>query len=148
MRTRLGAGDLTIWFGEQALTARSGDSVAVALLAAGIMTTRYTPISGAPRGPYCMMGAWFECLAEVDGRPNTQTCMTPVRDGMIVKRQDGARTIGRPGQECGVLGGWIGNGRGWASDYGRLRSQPRRCRCSLQGAEAVGEKAADRGVCL
>ena len=40
-----------------------------------------------------MMGACFECLAVVDGRPNVQTCMTPVRDGMRVRRQDGARTL-------------------------------------------------------
>src|SRR6202000_966738 len=88
MLTRPGGGELTIWFDEQAVPARNGDSVAVALLAAGITTTRYTPVSGAPRGPYCMMGACFECLAEVDGRPNVQTCMTLVRDGMRIRRQE------------------------------------------------------------
>ena len=94
MLVRAGAADLTIWFDGTAVPARAGDSVAVALLAAGITTTRTTPVSGAPRGPFCMMGACFECLAVVDGRPNVQTCMTPVRDGMQVRRQDGARTIG------------------------------------------------------
>ncbi|MDR3530433.1 MAG: (2Fe-2S)-binding protein [Rhodopila sp.] len=93
MLTRPADGDLTIWFGEQAVSARAGDSVAVALLAAGITTTRTTPVSGTARGPYCMMGACFDCLAEVDGRANVQTCMTPVRDGMRVERQNGARTI-------------------------------------------------------
>jgi predicted molibdopterin-dependent oxidoreductase YjgC len=94
MLTRSPVRDLTIWFDDRAISARNGDSVAVALLAAGVTTTRSTPISGAPRGPYCMMGACFECLAEVDGRPNVQTCMTSVRDGMRIHRQDGARTIG------------------------------------------------------
>ncbi len=93
MLTRLGTGDLTIWFDDRPIPARTGDSIAVALLAAGITATRTTSVSGAPRGPYCMMGACFECLAEVDGRPNVQTCMTPVRDGMQVRRQDGARTL-------------------------------------------------------
>jgi predicted molibdopterin-dependent oxidoreductase YjgC len=93
MLTRLGASDLTISFDDRPIPARTGDSVAVALLAAGITATRTTPVSGAPRGPYCMMGACFECLAEVDGRANVQTCMTPVRDGMQVRRQDGARTL-------------------------------------------------------
>jgi D-hydroxyproline dehydrogenase subunit gamma len=93
MLTRPPGGDLTIYFDATAIPARAGDSVAVALLAAGITTTRTTPVSGAPRGPFCLMGACFECLAEVDGRPNTQTCMTQVADGMRVRRQDGARTL-------------------------------------------------------
>jgi hypothetical protein len=94
MLVRAGTADLSIWFEGTAVPARTGDSVAVALLAAGIASTRTTSVSGAPRGPYCMMGACFECLAVVDGRPNVQTCMTPVRDGMQVRRQDGARPIG------------------------------------------------------
>jgi hypothetical protein len=93
MLVRSGAADLTIWFDGAAIPARTGDSIAVALLAAGITTTRTTPVSGTPRGPYCMMGACFECLAVVDGRPNVQTCMTAVRDGMRIERQDGARTL-------------------------------------------------------
>lgn len=94
MLVRAAAGDLTIWFDGREVPARPGDSVAVALLAAGITTTRTTAVSGAPRGPFCMMGACFDCLAEVDGRASVQTCMTPVRDGMRVRRQDGARTVG------------------------------------------------------
>jgi hypothetical protein len=94
MLVRTGSTDLTIWFQETAIPARAGDSIAVALLAAGITTTRTTPVSAAPRGPYCMMGACFECLAVVDGRANVQTCMTPVREGTRVERQDGSRTIG------------------------------------------------------
>ncbi len=93
MLTRSGGANLTIWFDGVAIPARTGDSVAVALLAAGVTTTRTTPVSGAPRGPFCMMGACFDCLAEVDGRANVQTCMTAVRDGMRIQRQDGARTI-------------------------------------------------------
>ena len=93
MLIRPAGGDLTIWFDERPIEARTGDSVAVALLAAGITTTRTTPVSGAPRGPYCMIGACFECLAEVNGRPNVQTCMKRVRDGMRIRRQDGARLI-------------------------------------------------------
>jgi len=93
MLVRTGAGDLTIWFDGRAVPARTGDSVAAALLAAGVTTTRTTPVSGAPRGPFCMMGACFDCVAEVDGRGNVQTCMIPVHDGMRVRRQDGARTI-------------------------------------------------------
>ena len=94
MLTRLPGGDLTIWFEEVAVAAREGDSVAVALVAAGFVATRTATLSGSPRGPFCLMGACFECLAVVDGQANVQTCMMPVRDGMRVLRQDGARTIG------------------------------------------------------
>jgi D-hydroxyproline dehydrogenase subunit gamma len=96
MLTRPGGGDLTIWFNERPIHARTGDSIAVALLSAGVTTTRTTPVSGAPRGPFCMMGACFECLAAVDGRAHVQTCMTPVRDGMRIRQQEGARTLGPP----------------------------------------------------
>ena len=73
--------------------ARPGESVATALLAAGITVTRDTAVSGAPRGPYCMMGACFDCLAIVDGVGGVQTCLVPVRDGMVVQRQHGARPL-------------------------------------------------------
>lgn len=76
--------------------ARRGDSVAAALLAAGHCGTRHTPVSGAARGPYCMMGVCFECLVKIDGRPNRQACMTTVMEGMRVETQDGAAM---PGQE-------------------------------------------------
>jgi hypothetical protein len=94
MLSRAPGGDLTIWFDDCPIRVRAGDTIAVALLAAGISSTRTTPVSGAPRGPYCMMGACFECLAVVDGRPNVQTCMMPVRHGMRIERQDGARALG------------------------------------------------------
>lgn len=93
MLTRDGAGNLTIYFEGRALTARNGDSVAAALLANNIVVTRTTTLSAAARGPYCMMGACFECLAHVDGRTGVQTCMTTVRDGMRIERQDGARAL-------------------------------------------------------
>jgi predicted molibdopterin-dependent oxidoreductase YjgC len=93
MLTRPDDGKLTFTYDGRAVRARAGDSIAAALLAAGIQVTRTTPVSGASRGPYCMMGACFECLAVVDGRPSVQTCMTEVRDGMRVERQDGARGL-------------------------------------------------------
>lgn len=70
------------------IEAREGDSVAAALIAAGVTPLRSTPLSGAPRSPYCMMGVCFECLVEVDGRKSCQACMIPVAPGMEVRRQD------------------------------------------------------------
>ena len=63
------------------------------LLAAGETSLRDTPISGAPRAPYCMMGVCFDCLMEIDGVGNRQACLTPVAAGMQVRRQHGARGV-------------------------------------------------------
>ena len=64
------------------VTARAGDTVAAALLAAGFDHCRTTPISGAPRAPYCMMGVCFDCLVTIDGIGNRQGCLVQVREGM------------------------------------------------------------------
>ena len=60
-------------------------NLAAALLAAGVTVFRATSKSGAPRGPFCMMGACFDCLVEIDG-VTTQACMTEVKDGMQIVR--------------------------------------------------------------
>ena len=52
------------------------------LLAAGIDHCRTTPVSGAPRAPYCMMGVCFDCLVTIDGVGSRQGCLVPVREGM------------------------------------------------------------------
>jgi D-hydroxyproline dehydrogenase subunit gamma len=75
--------------------AKSGDTVAAALLAAGLISTRTTPVSGAPRGPYCMMGVCFECLVTIDDVGNRQACLIAVREGMQVATQQGSREAGR-----------------------------------------------------
>lgn len=61
------------------------DSVAAAVLAAGVISTRRAPISGGARAPYCMMGVCFECLMTINGQPNRQACMVRVADGMTVE---------------------------------------------------------------
>ena len=73
------------------IEARSGDSVAAALLSAGVTDLRATPVSGALRAPFCMMGVCFDCLVEIDGVGNRQACLTLVAEGMQVRRQRGAR---------------------------------------------------------
>lgn len=84
---------VTITIEERQITVPATDSVAAAMLAAGIIANRTTPVSGAPRGPYCLMGTCFECLVEIDGVPNQQACQTQVRDGMTVSVQRGIRDI-------------------------------------------------------
>tara|TARA_R100000306_G_scaffold47799_1_gene45403 strand:+ start:164 stop:481 length:318 start_codon:yes stop_codon:yes gene_type:complete len=75
-----------------AITVPAGITLAAALLAHSGGWTRQTA-QGAPRTAFCMMGICFDCLVDVDGTPNTQACMTPVREGMVVRRQLGLRTL-------------------------------------------------------
>lgn len=73
-------------------------NVATALLGIGATTVRRSVVGNQPRAPYCLMGICFECLATIDGVQNRQACMVPVRDGMTVSFQHGARTMEEGGQ--------------------------------------------------
>ncbi|SLN12907.1 hypothetical protein PEL8287_00466 [Roseovarius litorisediminis] len=73
----------TVRFGDRVLQLPEGANLAAALLAAGITTFRQTPVSGAPRAPFCMMGACFDCLVEIDGITR-QACMLEVTDGLVL----------------------------------------------------------------
>jgi hypothetical protein len=68
-------------------------SAAAAVLLAGFRSVRETPIEGNERAPYCMMGVCFDCLAEIDGVPNRQSCMVEARPGMQIRRQIRARKV-------------------------------------------------------
>jgi D-hydroxyproline dehydrogenase subunit gamma len=87
------AADVPVLIDGQPFIARAGDTVAAALFAAGRLSCRTTPVSGAARGPYCMMGVCFDCLVVVDGQPNQQGCLIPVAEGMRIDTQVGARAV-------------------------------------------------------
>mgnify|MGYP000545461097 CR=1 FL=1 len=76
---------VAVRFAGQDLMLPDGANLAAALLAAGVQVFRHTPVSGAPRAPFCMMGACFDCLVEIDG-VTRQACMEEVRDGLVICR--------------------------------------------------------------
>lgn len=78
---------ITFYLDGEALKAQAGDSVAAAILAQSSQAFRTSPVDGAPRSPYCMIGVCFECLVEIDGVHNRQACLVAVREGMNVFRQ-------------------------------------------------------------
>jgi predicted molibdopterin-dependent oxidoreductase YjgC len=84
---------VTVYIDGVPATAEAGETLAAVLLRQSEIWARTTPVSGARRAPYCMMGVCFECLAEVDGVASVQTCLTPVRAGMRVERQRGKRSL-------------------------------------------------------
>ena len=79
--------DVKFWFEGKSIQAHEGESVAAALLAYGVVYLRTNLVSGEVRAPYCWMGVCFECLLEIDGQPNQQSCLIPVKEGMRVRRQ-------------------------------------------------------------
>jgi predicted molibdopterin-dependent oxidoreductase YjgC len=85
---------LSFSFDGRLLRAAPGDSVAAALLQAGVDRFRTSVVGGEPRGPHCMMGVCFDCLVTIDGVPNRQSCQVQAAEGMVVESQHGPRAIG------------------------------------------------------
>jgi predicted molibdopterin-dependent oxidoreductase YjgC len=81
--------DCTIYCDGKPISARSGEPIAAALLAAGVRIFRETPKKHNPRGIYCGIGRCTDCVMIVDGEPNVRTCVTPARQGMKVQTQRG-----------------------------------------------------------
>ena len=79
---------IDFYFEGRQISARSGQSVAAALLAAGERCLRVDEF-GNPKGMVCAIGFCWECRCSIDGVPDTRACLTPVRAGMIVRRQQG-----------------------------------------------------------
>lgn len=81
---------VTVRFDDRDLALREGANLAAELLAAGVMPFRRTPVSGAPRGPFCMMGACFDCLIELGG-VTRQACLMEVVEGLDIAMPKGRR---------------------------------------------------------
>ena len=78
-----------IYVNGKSIPAIEGEPIAAALLAVGIRQFRKTPKYGTPRGLFCAIGRCTDCIMTVDGTPNVRTCVTLVRDGMIIETQEG-----------------------------------------------------------
>ncbi len=76
------------------IEAIEGEAIAAALYAAGIKTFRYTEKFHKPRSIFCAIGRCTDCAMIVDGVPCTRTCVTKVREGMVVETQEGCGKCG------------------------------------------------------
>ncbi len=66
------------------------DGISVAAAVLGHTHPKETCINlvdGSPRAPYCLMGVCFECMMEINGEHNVQSCLIQVAEGMTIKRQ-------------------------------------------------------------
>ena len=66
-----------------------GEPILAALHAAGVRTIGHSANTHRPRGLYCAIGNCSSCMATVDGEPNVRTCVTPLKEGMVVISQEG-----------------------------------------------------------
>lgn len=76
---------VSVTFDGQRLDLPDGQNLAAALLAVGVQNFRQTSVSGAPRGPFCMMGACFDCLVEINGVVR-QACVLEVSEGLEIAK--------------------------------------------------------------
>ncbi|MFT8809085.1 FAD-dependent oxidoreductase [Gluconobacter sp.] len=75
---------LSFTFNDSPVSAKPGQTLTAALMAAGRLVHRTAP-DGSGRGPFCGIGACQDCLLEVDGQMSRRGCMTPVQAGMRVR---------------------------------------------------------------
>jgi len=79
---------VTITVNGKKIKCYEGEPIAAALLASGIRVLRKSPKLHEPRGVFCAIGRCNECIMKVNGVSGIRTCVTPVKEGMIIERQD------------------------------------------------------------
>ncbi|HUJ29069.1 MAG TPA: 2Fe-2S iron-sulfur cluster-binding protein [Myxococcales bacterium] len=82
-------GSVRISLDGQPVEAVGGESVASALLRAGITTFTRSVKYHRPRGPFCLSGTCGQCLMRVDGTPSLPACRVRAEEGMVCERQNG-----------------------------------------------------------
>lgn len=78
---------ITLHINGKAVSVPQGSSVWAAMALHHETTTRLSSISAKPRSAYCAMGVCFECLVNIDGRPNQQACLIEALEGMEICTQ-------------------------------------------------------------
>ncbi len=76
---------VTISVDGKPIEAYQGETVAAAMLAAGIRTFHKSHKHHQPRSLYCGMGICYECLVTINGVHAQRACITPVEEGMQIE---------------------------------------------------------------
>src|SRR5437763_6575662 len=71
------------------IEAQAEDTVAAALLRAGVTTFTRSIKYHRPRGPFCFAGSCGQCLMRIDGVPSLPACRVQAAEGMRCVRQNG-----------------------------------------------------------
>lgn len=81
--------EVTVEVNQMPTVAYAGETVATLLLREGYRAFGRHPVTGEALAPACMMGVCFGCLCTIDGRPGSQACLEPVREGLTVETDSG-----------------------------------------------------------
>jgi NADH dehydrogenase/NADH:ubiquinone oxidoreductase subunit G len=77
-----------ITFNGREIPAEPGQTVAAALIAAGIRSWRDTRRTGEPRGIFCGIGACYDCLVTINNGAPQRACVAPVTNGDTIEPID------------------------------------------------------------
>ena len=80
-------------FDGRRIPAFDNETIAVSLHGAGVRTLSVSFEEKRPRGFYCAIGNCSSCMMVVDGVPNVKTCVTLVKNGMVVETQKSRGSI-------------------------------------------------------
>jgi predicted molibdopterin-dependent oxidoreductase YjgC len=80
---------ITFTYNGKQIEAYQGETIAAALYAAGIRVLKASSKYDRPRGLFCAIGNCSSCHMVVDGIPNVKTCITKVKEGMVVREEIG-----------------------------------------------------------
>ena len=69
------------------VSAKAGDTLLTAILAAGLGHLRVSEFGDGPRAGFCLMGACQDCWVRVAGRGTRRACTTLAEAGMEVTRR-------------------------------------------------------------
>jgi predicted molibdopterin-dependent oxidoreductase YjgC len=85
--------EITFTYNGNKIKAYEGETIAAALYAAGIRVLKASSKYERPRGLFCAIGNCSSCHMVVDGVPNVKTCITKVKQGMVVQEEVGKGDI-------------------------------------------------------
>jgi sarcosine oxidase subunit alpha len=80
--------ELKFTFDGKTMKAYEGETVAMALYRSGIDIFSESPKLHRPRGMFCAIGKCSSCMMRVNRIPNVRTCILPVREEMVVEKQE------------------------------------------------------------
>jgi predicted molibdopterin-dependent oxidoreductase YjgC len=81
--------EIYIFVNGEKIKALQGETIASAMFANNLRVSRKTQIYHEPRGVFCNKGRCTDCIMKVDGMPNVRTCITLVKDGMVIESVNG-----------------------------------------------------------
>lgn len=89
--------EITFFYEGKQLTARSGQTVASALMGNNIKMFGISRKLQQPRGLFCANGRCCSCFVTIDGLDHILSCMTRIEEGMQVSFNSGDPNIRRGG---------------------------------------------------